>query len=440
MSLGLRCPACQKKMSVPEHAVGRRVLCPHCEATFRYTGQKEYTLGRVGGRKAAFAGVATRAGAASTAADATPVVKPVGPDLPEMPRQADLDTFQDEGQTMPVIDLPEMPQALLDQLKLPAQEEIELIEDVDEPLDLEVFHSTPAETTLPEVSEAEIEALFQDAAPDAETTARPASNPTIRFSESTLPLPPKTLPSLDLGPAEAAMVSEDDIMEILESDPEFEAILDAEAVEPEIVEVEDVTEIDDVVEVDEVMAVEIDDPAETLPVPQAKIAKPLPPDNLEDVTAPDFQIDPNYFNAPAAAPVLMAKPVLGAAPVAGMPVAAVPRGQAIPTAPVAVPAQPVSNDPIPPPTPPSQPPLNDDDLDALFQDAIEEIPVVADDEIQEVEVVEEVVVTGAEGEPDLMALFEDDPNTAPAADAIEVVEDAEFLFEDETPPNPAKKR
>ena len=46
-SLGLRCPACQKKMSVPDHALGRRVQCPKCEHVFRYTGQRDLTLGRV---------------------------------------------------------------------------------------------------------------------------------------------------------------------------------------------------------------------------------------------------------------------------------------------------------------------------------------------------------------------------------------------------------
>src|SRR3989442_172542 len=53
MSLGLRCPTCQKKMSVPEHAIGRRVQCPHCEWVFRYVGQKDITLGRVRLRVAA---------------------------------------------------------------------------------------------------------------------------------------------------------------------------------------------------------------------------------------------------------------------------------------------------------------------------------------------------------------------------------------------------
>ena len=47
ISLGLRCPACQKKMSVPDHAMGRRVQCPACEHVFRYTGQRDLTLGRI---------------------------------------------------------------------------------------------------------------------------------------------------------------------------------------------------------------------------------------------------------------------------------------------------------------------------------------------------------------------------------------------------------
>src|SRR5436309_1563502 len=47
MSLGLRCPTCRKRMSVPERSLGRRVQCPRCEAVFRFTGQTEITLGRV---------------------------------------------------------------------------------------------------------------------------------------------------------------------------------------------------------------------------------------------------------------------------------------------------------------------------------------------------------------------------------------------------------
>ena len=47
MSLGLRCPGCRERMSVPESAVGRRVQCPRCRHVFRYSGQRELTLGRV---------------------------------------------------------------------------------------------------------------------------------------------------------------------------------------------------------------------------------------------------------------------------------------------------------------------------------------------------------------------------------------------------------
>ena len=53
MLLGLRCPGCKKRMSVPESAIGRRVQCPRCRHVFRYSGQRELTLGRVKKPKAA---------------------------------------------------------------------------------------------------------------------------------------------------------------------------------------------------------------------------------------------------------------------------------------------------------------------------------------------------------------------------------------------------
>jgi hypothetical protein len=478
-------------MSVPESAVGRRVQCPRCESIFRYTGQKELTLGRV----REFAGAGAAVGAASALAGAAGIAgsaKAVAPRAPVTTPSASPQYVE----TMPVIDLPQVPQALLDKLNdSKDDDDLGPIEEVEEP-DLEMFHSTPAEMELPEVSEADIEALFQDDAPSEHGT-RPPSHPTVRSLEATIPVPQRTMPNLDLGsgPAETAAEPADDVLEILDAEQVVEELKDADVVEiaetdiedadiadadiaevdiAEVTDAEAVMDFEDVEAVDDI--VEIDGAAsiETLPVATAPQGAPTAAASLRDqlnaATAPDFQIDPSYFGQPVeepldpnaateaptppiatAAPVLTAKPVLGAAPVPGVPVAGVPvAGVVRAAARVATPVAPASNDPIAPPTPAVQP-VDEADLDALFQDAIGEAPaeIVEDvEEIHDIEEIEELVADdvvevhdapvveaaegdAAEGDLDLMSLFEDD---APAdAEAVEVVDDAEFLFEDEPP-------
>jgi hypothetical protein len=278
---------------------------------------------------------------------------------------------------------------------------------------------------LPEVSEAEIEALFRDAEPGPEDN-RPDSAPNIRFAEATVPIQSQTLPSIDLGPDEAAMISDDDLAEILDGD-----VVDADLEIVDVAESAAIEPIDD--DFVEVSAADLDTPdaegmsaTDTLPVPHRPPAKPMPHASV--------------------APVLMATPVLGAVPVAGMPVAGIPRAATAPIAsPVPAPALPLRNDPIPPPTPPAKAPINDVDLDALLEDALDEAPSGEDTAAPPVDGAREThdAAPVCEDDLDLMALFEDD-SPAQAADegedAIEVVEDVEFLFEDEPPAESAKKR
>ena len=55
-------------MSVPESAIGRRVQCPRCRHVFRYSGQREVTLGRVKPKAASQAKAAPMATVAAGAA------------------------------------------------------------------------------------------------------------------------------------------------------------------------------------------------------------------------------------------------------------------------------------------------------------------------------------------------------------------------------------
>jgi len=349
----------------------------------------------------------------------------------------------DQGETVPVIDLPEMPQELLKQLKMPIHEGAELFDDPEAPVDLEMFHSTPVEMVLPDVSEAEIEALFQDAEPSAQG-GRPDAPPNLRSAEVTMPSQP-SLPSFDLGPVEAAAMSGEELSEILEIDTDLvgdELPWDSnDVVEDVAIESIDEAVLDAGMEVVEVLPEDLDTDAEgaiaadTLPVPcGAPLAKPLP-----------------HALAP---PVLLATPVVGAAPVAGMPVAGIPRAYAPPlAAAAATPALPVSTEPIPPPTPPTKTPIDDVDLDALLQDALDDAPVVdaaktpavdmAHDNHGAAPVVEKNETPDGEDDLDLMSLFEDDdaPELADVDDddAIEVAEDADFLF-DTKPPTESKTK
>src|SRR5262245_15096931 len=148
MSLGLRCPTCQKRMSVPERSIGRRVQCPRCECVFRFTGQKEITLGRV--RRLPTNGAAAWNSAemktpvipSATPGMVTPVVPknlettpnvaaPPAAGGPEAWPAAHRNTLLDQGETVPVIDLPEVSQTFLNQLKRPVHGEPELFDDAE---------------------------------------------------------------------------------------------------------------------------------------------------------------------------------------------------------------------------------------------------------------------------------------------------------------------
>jgi len=400
-------------MSVPERSLGRRVQCPRCEAVFRFTGQTEITLGRV------------PSAPSERAEMATPVVPKMLETTPVAPPRTGffgagstghVNTLLDQGETVPVINLPEMPQALRDHLKSPVHEDVELFDDPDDPVDLEIFHATPTEAVLPDVSEAEIEALFQDSAPSAESD-RPPSASNSRFSDTTLPVQPPP-PNFEHDPAGAAAMSGEELTEILETDVvddelpwDFnEVALDA-VIEPDD---EDVLDVE--AEVIEVSPEDLETDAErgfaidTLPVQSAPLAN----------------------RAPAAAPppVFLATPVFGAVPVAGMPVAGIPR-DAAPTVPAAAPiALPVAKKPIPPPTPPTKPPIDDIDLDALLQDALAEAPVNGASAAPKPANKVQDSTPGAEAGPapadeddlDLMSLFDDDdaPELAPIDDEEDV--------------------
>jgi hypothetical protein len=275
-------------MSVPDNALGRRVQCPRCEYLFRYTGQADITLGRVRARPAmAVPGGATMlaspVAATMTApmlAQALPVRSPA-PALPSAPPVAlaepdvhDLSGYDEEVQTMPVIDLPEVPQALLDQLRLPSEAaEHDLIEVVDESLDLEMFHSAPAATNLPDVTEAEIEALFLAEELDVDQHAAPAAAPISSLIPETLPnleLPPAdALHDVDIDPAALDLVEEIDAFEDVE---EIQAAEEdhAQAAKTEL-EIEELAEWD----------IEIAEPAPSPPVAAAPVL-PAPAASEDD--------------------------------------------------------------------------------------------------------------------------------------------------------------
>ncbi len=518
-------------MSVPDHAFGRRVQCPKCEHTFRYTGQKEFTLGRVRSRSAL-------AAAAPVAARTMPLAPPDGSDLDTVPID-DVEMVVEELQTMPMIDLLDMPKALRDQFEPSLPEEPELIVDVEESLDLEMFHSTPEEMALPEISEAEMEALFLEGEPGAADH----SGPGARSLESTLPIA-----AMQQAPTAQSVESFDDVVdaELFQSDTiesmlDDRDIVDAVAVNPALAEtemmadvveeIEEISDVDEVDEVDEVDVLEAEealvevariDPGETLPwtggspidaPPHVKQAMatdfelgPMSAEFADDVVEEFVEeiadeldtIPPVSASPPPAAPVaapLVGVPVRQASPVypagmqiaAALPVGSVPTagvlrahvvpGQILtgPVAPLAAPladtlpydpafAAPASDDPIPPPTPALKAPLADDDLDAIFRevlgdgdiataeaeaavDIVEEIHELEPEvgfaepveEIHEVEpVVEELPEAVADDDPDLMALFADDPCPVPGlggpgGEHVEEVEEVGFLFEDDPP-------
>lgn len=352
MSLGLRCPTCQKRMSVPEKSVGRRVQCPRCEAIFRYTGQKEITLGRVRGS-------GTDVGAALNGTD----------------------------------------------------------------IDLEMFRSTPVEMDLPEVSEAEIEALFQEA----------ESNDANKRPEIMAPIQ-DSLPSLDVGTAQAAAMSGAELTEILDGDVVDDELSGdfQEVVEDAALEAIDEAVIEDDLELVEVLPEDLDTP--------------------DAEGAIGFDTLPMASRTPLAAssrhnPVLLAKPVVGAAPVAGMPVAGIPRAY-LPTGTApATAALPVTKEPIPPPTPPTKTPLDDVDLDAILEDALDDAPHGGAADTPPMQnagadtgfapVLGPNKTPDDEDELDLMSLFEDDDPAELAGindgEVVEVVDDEEFLFDTKPP-------
>jgi hypothetical protein len=403
-------------MSVPDHSVGRRVQCPHCESVFRYTGQKELTLGRVRQAATSLAGAAV--GGGLIGATIVPVTaKAVAAKAPLVtPGKA-----FDDDQAFPIEDLPELEEDLLD--------EPELIDDAE----LEMFRSEPADTALPEVSDAEIEALFEDAQAEA-GGQRPESAPNIRSTAEAGPLS-AALPNLELGASGPIDLSEADIAEIFEGESSPLEVDDAEVLDAElelaagdVLEADDVDLVDEVV-VDEEAVVEIsgEDMAhaqevlETLPIPQAKPGSNVP-----------------------IAPVLKAQPVVGAVPVAGMPIGGIPRAHVAAAAPATIaPALPVSKDPIPPPTPAPHD-ADDVDLDALFEESLEEAPEIGEVAKGPAEH-DTVVPPAAEDDLDLMALFEDETDAAPSVvDSIEIsretdFDDRDFVFRDEPPEKPAKK-
>ncbi|MBX9678130.1 MAG: hypothetical protein K2X38_05145 [Gemmataceae bacterium] len=167
MPLGLRCPACQQAMRVPDHAQGRRVECPFCNHEFRFTGQKNLLLGRVPekGSKAIPLAAAIAVPLASAAAVAS-IARPARAEVIELnelpgarPPERDVAIPEVVGETQPR-ELPEGEDDDFRPVTFPEDAVVEeaVAEEIEEAVEADLADEEPAEAELADddVAEAEL--------------------------------------------------------------------------------------------------------------------------------------------------------------------------------------------------------------------------------------------------------------------------------------------
>jgi hypothetical protein len=369
ISLGLRCPACQKKMSVPDHAMGRRVQCPACEHVFRYTGQRDLTLGRIlHGVGAATPRPAPMLSEELRLGDTLPMSKldldflgktDKPATLPKTEKTIHLvgddeiaDLLSDEPTPMPdaaAASVEDSPVDIVDEIVDDA--EVTSFEDVDEVAEIEEVE--------------EVEEIVEEDEPDAVVTT-----PTV-VDEAIDDL-------LADDVVEDDVVADDEVAEV-------EEVADAEEIE-EVVEAEEVVEVaDDEVVADDLIADDLVEEVEEAPPAPSKVLPAMPVAGMPTAKAMPVAAPVSGMSGIAMARPVMAAPVAGASGTMAMPTAmpvasaaplatAMPMATAMPVgtvrpiamaAPVAQPALPKS--PVPPPTPASARKADSDiDLDALL--------------------------------------------------------------------------
>lgn len=390
----------------------------------------------------------------------------------------DADVVEDV-QTVPMMELDE-PIETIDLAVVDDVESVDLVEDVveeiveDIPDAVEAAGVDAVASDLPEISDAEIDALFD------EPETKPISAPPTAASDEEIDIDALLAddepaaaekPASDVAEAVDLAMFDDDSVEIVEVAEEAEPMAEVDAVEA-IDEIEAVEAIEEIELADEVAA----EPVEELLAEE--IVESLDDAEIVDIEEPD--VTPTaplaapiaQLAAPVAgfaAPVAKAMPVAGmptakqvaGVPVAGVPLATVPVAGAVFAAPVASPvggspmaapiAMPTPSNPVAPPTPASSSPIDDDYLESLFQKALHEdsrhdlgepfseisgveaiVPAVDDAEIAPVDDTGEIVADDVEA-VDLVAEVADADEIVAVDDVIEMTDALEPMAADDDP-------
>jgi hypothetical protein len=253
MPLGLRCPACQQAMRVPDHAQGRRVECPFCKHEFRFTGQKNVLLGRVpekGSKAIPTAAPIAAAMAIPVAAAAAGIAmaRPARAEVIELnelpgarPPEADVALPEVVGETQPR----EWREDEGDDIRPVTFPEDAVVENLEEAVEADLAEDEVAEAELAEeVEEAELaeaELAEEELADEAEVAEAEVAEADVAKAESAEP-DFAALAEADLAePATAAeIVDEGQFAEVVDADladaAEAELAEEAELGEAEVAE------------------------------------------------------------------------------------------------------------------------------------------------------------------------------------------------------------